>query len=469
MPATGFRDPVAGVDSDTLSHPRKVALTDALFSSLSIEGSPGCAVGVVRQGELVFSKGYGYANLDHGVPLDARSSFYLASVSKQFIGAAIGLLALDGSLDLDDEVREFIPELPDYGTPVTIRHLLHHTSGIRDYLTLFTLAGQSFQDFFDNDDAIEIIRRQKALNFEPGSEFLYSNSGYVLLSEIVERITGQTLDAFTQERLFAPLGMSETHWGEDVTRVVPGRAVSYEVRDETPHRFIWNFHAKGDGNLHSTVEDLARWDTMFYRTDEPWASLTELLYTRGVLTNGSEIPYALGLGHGSYEEHRFISHGGGMLGYRTFIQRFPEDRFTTVVLCNLASVNPGRFAQRLADIWLLDREPAPSSEAPPQESPEPDGEAGPGWEPDTGALAEYQGTYYSEELDVTLVAFVEDGVLRVGEARGESMELDPREPDVFTGIRGATFTFRREGGEIPGFTLDAGRVRGLRFDRAEPS
>ncbi|NNM34549.1 MAG: serine hydrolase, partial [Gemmatimonadetes bacterium] len=180
---------------DTLDYARKAALTDSLFSDLATDGSPGCAVGVVQAGELMFGKGYGHGNLDYDVPLNTRSSFYLASVSKQFIGAAVGLLVLDGVLDLDADVRDIVPELPDYGSRITSRHLLHHTSGLRDYLTLFTIAGQSFQDFFDNQDALELIARQKALNFEPGSEFLYSNSGYVLLAEIIERVTGKSLDA----------------------------------------------------------------------------------------------------------------------------------------------------------------------------------------------------------------------------------------------------------------------------------
>ena len=471
--------------TDTLTFTRRAALTDSIFSHFAVDGSPGCAVGVVQDGQLVFGKGYGHANLDYDVPLDTRSSFYLASVSKQFIGAAVGLLALDGTLDLDGDVRDIIPEVPDYGSgntgsgntgsgitgsgitggPITVRHLLNHTSGIRDYLTLFAIAGRSVQDFFDNSDAVELIARQKALNFEPGSEYLYSNSGYVLLAEIIERTAGVSLGEFSQERLFGPLGMGSTHWGEDVSRVVPGRAISYQVQDGTPTRFIWNFHGKGDGNLHSTVEDLARWDDMFYRMDEPWASLTELLYTKGRLNDGSEIPYALGLAHGSYEDHPMISHSGGMLGYRTVIQRFPDDRFTSIVLCNAASANPGRFGVQLADVWLLDREPAAAPAPTAAQGPEGDEAEAPAWDPSAAELEAYAGEYYSVELDVTHTVYVEDDVLRLGEAGGQSMELEPREPGVFARGRGTTFTFVRDGDAVVGFTLDAGRVRGLGFER----
>ncbi|NNF29483.1 MAG: beta-lactamase family protein [Gemmatimonadetes bacterium] len=452
---------------DTLDFARKAALTDSLFSDLATDGSPGCAVGVVQDGELVFGKGYGHGNLDYDVPLNTRSSFYLASVSKQFIGAAVGLLVLDGVLDLDGDVRDIVPELPDYGSRITSRHLLHHTSGLRDYLTLFTIAGQSFQDFFDNQDALELIARQKALNFEPGSEFLYSNSGYVLLAEIIERVTGKSLDAFTQARLFQPLGMKDTHWGEDVARVVPGRAVSYQIQDGTAQRFIWNFHAKGDGNLHSTVEDLARWDALFYRTDEPWAYLTDLLYTKGTLNDGSEIPYALRLSHGSYEDRPFISHGGGMLGYRTLIQRFPDNRFTSIVLCNLGSANPGLFGRQLSEVWLLERKPTGAPEPATTENAGADEAPEPAWDPGADELAAYEGTFYSAELDASHAVYVEDGVLRLGDAAGESMELQPRERDVFNRGVGTTFVFVREGGVVTGFTLDAGRVRGLFFQRED--
>ena len=262
--------------------------------------------------------------------------------------------------------------------------------------------------------------------------------------------------------------MKNTHWGEDVSRVVPGRAVSYRMEDGTPRRYIWNFHAKGDGNLHSTVEDLARWDALFYRTDQPWADLTSLLYTKGRLNDGSDISYALGLSHGSYEDRDFISHGGGMLGFRTVILRFPEDRFTSIVLCNLASANPGFFARQLSDVWLLDQMPSPS-DAPAGTNTRDDAEETAGWTPTAAELGAYAGSYYSAELDVTHAVYVEDGILRLGEPDGPSMELEPREPGVFNRGAGTTFMFDRDGEAVTGFTLDAGRVRGLRFERQGPA
>jgi CubicO group peptidase (beta-lactamase class C family) len=449
------------------SDARMAARTDSLFGPRVAGGAPGCAVGVVRDDRLVFERGYGSANLDYGVALDGRSSFYLASVSKQFIGAAIGLLALDGRVDLDADVRTYVPEFPDYGTPVTVRHLIHHTSGVRDYLTLFSIAGRSFQDFFDNADAVELIVRQHALNFEPGSEHLYSNSGYVLLAEIIERVTGGSLDAFSQRELFGPLGMYDTHWGEDVGRIVPGRAISY-MRDQGDgfRRFLWNFHGKGDGNLHSTVRDLARWTAMFGRTDEPWASLADLMHNRGRLNDGDELDYAFGLAHGMHRDRPTVAHGGGMLGYRTVTVRYPDDGFAAVALCNGGWINPGEWARRLVDIWLFD---GPIEGAPAEAGGGPAAPASaPSDAPAPGArdLAAYAGEYHSDELDVTWVLAAEDGALVHEPARGDVVRLRPTEiADVFRGPEGAVLTFAHSGDLVTSFTLDAGRVRGLTFRR----
>jgi CubicO group peptidase (beta-lactamase class C family) len=312
-------------------------------------------VGVVQDGDFVFQKGYGSANLDYETPITSQSVFYIASTSKQFTAASIALLALRGQLSLDDDIRKHVPEIPEYGQTITIRHLVHHTSGLRDYLTLRGLTGKSFEDFFDNAWGIELLSRQRELNFEPGSENLYSNSGYLLLAEIVERVSGQTLQEFGRENLFGPLDMNSTHWGEDRQKVVPNRVVSYGTRPDSQYRrWVKNFHAKGDGNLLTTVEDLLHWDRFFYDQDPSWTELRELILTRGVLNNGDTLGYAFGLAHGEYRDKAVVSHGGGFLGFRTEMMRFPNDRFTAIVLCNLGTANPGRLSRSLADIWLFD-------------------------------------------------------------------------------------------------------------------
>ena len=438
------------------------AATDSLFADLAGAEAPGCAVGVVRDGALVFSGGYGSANLDYGIPLGPMSSFYLASVSKQFVGAAVALLVIDSRLDLSQSIRTYVPELPEYTDRVTVRHLVHHISGIRDYLALFELAGRSVQDFFDNDDAIELIARQKSLNFEPGSQYLYSNSGYVLLAEIVERVTGQSLDEFSQERLFEPLGMESTHWGEDLSRVVPGRAESYRpLGGDSYGRLIWNFEGKGDGNLHSTVEDLARWDSVFYRRDEPWRSMVDLMRIRGTLNDGESISYAFGISYVKYRGRPGLAHSGGMLGYRTDIFRLPEERFTSIVLCNSGQLNPPRLSRLLADIWVFggpDEESNTQAETPtgprPVES---------SWEPTAAELEAFEGAYYSGELDVTYELTRNGDRLQVS-LGGRTIQLTPRTAGHFGGA-GLSVVFDRPEGEAASFVLDAGRVRGLLFVR----
>jgi len=450
------------VAGQSTTHDEKVEETDLLFASWAGTDSPGCSVGIIRDGGLIFTRGYGSANLDYGVPLDESSVFYIASTSKQFAAAAIARLVLDGQLSLDDEVQDHVPELPRYEWPVRIRHLVHHTSGLRDYLTLMSLAGQSYEDYWDNASGLELLKRQKALNFEPGSEYLYSNSGYVLLAEIVERVTGQTLHEYTREEFFGPLEMSATHWGEDLARVVPNRVVSYGRRDDATYRtWLKNFHGKGDGNLLTTVEDLAQWDRIFYEDTGRWAELTDLTLTRGTLNDGTAQDYAFGLGHGEYREIATVSHGGGMLGFRTQFLRFPGERFSVICLCNLGSINASRLSNRLADIWLFESD-APPAEGQQRESA--DDEA-PSWDPGAEELGRFAGSYHSEELDVSYEVELRDGALHVVQPN-DSTELTALEPGVF-GVdpRGLVRLRFDDGDPARGFTLSAGRVRGLGFVR----
>jgi CubicO group peptidase (beta-lactamase class C family) len=444
------------------TYDEKVAETDVLFASWAGTDSPGCSVGIILDGDLIFTRGYGSANLDYGVPLEESSVFYIASTSKQFTAAAIARLALDGRLSLDDEVQDYIPELPRYEWPVRIRHLVHHTSGLRDYLTLMTLAGQSFEDYWDNASGLVLLERQKALNFEPGSEFLYSNSGYIVLAEIVERVTGQTLQEYTWEEFFSPLEMSATQWGEDLAAVIPNRVVSYSPRDGgTLRTWLKNFHGKGDGNLLTTVENLAQWDRIFYEDSGNWAELTDLTLTRGTLNDGTAQDYAFGLGHGEYRDLETVSHGGGMLGFRTQFLRFPRERFSVICLCNLGSINASRLSNRLADIWLFESD-APPAEGQPRESAD---EESPSWDPGADELGRFVGSYLSEELDVTYEVELRDGALYVTHPN-DSTELTALEPGVFRlDPRGFVRLAFDDGDPARGFTLSAGRVRGLGFVR----
>ena len=251
--------PAAALQLDSETRQR----IDDVFAEYDRTGGPGCAVGVVNAGDLVYARGYGMGQMDHEIPISERSVFYLASVSKQFAAAAVVIADHEGHLSLDDDIRRHIPEFPAYyqGT-VTVRHLVHHTSGVRDYLSLLNLAGIPFDNILTYEAMVDLITRQKELNFAPGSEHLYSNSGYVLMAEIVKRATGRSLREYADEKIFGPLGMTSTHFHDDRTQIVRDRVFSYHPRDGGGWRtdYLINFDKVGDGGLYSTVEDLARWD-----------------------------------------------------------------------------------------------------------------------------------------------------------------------------------------------------------------
>lgn len=335
---------------------------DAVFERYNQPDSPGAVVGVVKDGAVVFAKGYGMENIAAGKPLSPASRMNLGSTSKQFAAASIVLLAQDGKLSFDDDIRKWLPEMPDYGTPITIRHLIHHTSGLRDYLTLFNLAGITDETAFTNQDALDIAVRQKELNFKPGEEYLYCNTGYVLLAIIVERASGQTLTRFAQERIFAPLGMTHTVWDTDLSLFTEERALSYPTRGSGIAPANRLDVVEGDGNVMSTVGDLAKWDQNFYDPKVGGSTLIEQMLERGKLNNGEGMSYAFGLIHGTMLGRPIVEHGGSWLGFRAGFTRFPEERLSIIVLCNLASMNPDALTKEVAQIYLGEAEEPASAQ-----------------------------------------------------------------------------------------------------------
>ncbi len=328
---------------------------DKIFARWSTPSSPGMSVGVYRDDKIVFKKGYGIAHLEHDVPITAETVFYLGSVSKQFVAAAVLLLVQDGKLDLDDDIRKHVPELPDYGTPITVRHLVHHTSGLRGYLGLLQLAGRPIDQFHDDDDIVAMLARQRALNFEPGAQYSYSNSGYFLLNVIVERVSGKSLREFADERIFKPLGMNNTHFHDDFQHIIRHRAMGYfPGRGKTYKQFMNTFDRVGSGGVYSNVVDLFRWDQNFQNHAVGGDALFKAQHQRGRLANGEELDYAAGLVHGEHRGLKTVEHGGALGGYRSALLRFPKQRLSIAVLANLSSVNPGQLARRVADVFLAD-------------------------------------------------------------------------------------------------------------------
>ncbi len=330
------------------------ARVDSIFAPMNRSDGPGCALGVYRAGTIAHSNGYGLASLEHGVPITPKTDFYIASTSKQFTAASIALLAEAGRLDLSSSARRYVPELPAYADSVTVLNLVHHTSGIRDYLTLWGQAGKSFGNDIGEDEALSSIVRQKALDFKPGSRWSYSNSGYFLLSVIVRRATGKSLRQFTDSAIFKPLGMTNTHFHDDRMMVIPGRAEGYEPKGSGWAEHRTGFALVGDGGLHTTVEDLAKWDANFYdnKLGKGGPAFIEAITTPGKLSGNRPMNYAFGLMREEYRGLPVVSHGGAFIGFRAALTRYPTRRLSVAVLCNDYSADPDALVARVADLYL---------------------------------------------------------------------------------------------------------------------
>lgn len=453
---------------------QKAAATAEVFADLAKPGSPGCAVGIARDSKVIFSGAYGMANLEQNLPLTPDSVFDIASVSKQFSATSILLLEKDGKLSLHDDIRKYLPELPEYGKTITILHLLNHTSGLRDYLTLFDLAGINTDSVTTSDDALAYLSRQKALNFDPGSRHLYSNSGYFLLSLIVQRVSGQSLRDFAAENIFQPLAMTHTQFRDSHTLLIPDRALAYDPL-ENGTRFalaLSYFEQNGDGGVHTTVGDLLKWQENFDTATVGGPALLANLQQPGVLNSGKTLDYAKGLRIANYRGLPTIGHTGSWSGYRAALLRFPAQRFSVVCLCNRSDANPSLRIKRIADIYLAslmkekkpdaddaDSKPRPAIPIPAQE------------------LLPFAGDFWSEELGVAYRFQVLSNTLTLNAILGsgsiprssdlEGKPLVPVGKDEFE-LPAATlvFRFQRDSTGAPvSFILDSEDASGMIFRR----
>lgn len=312
------------------------AAVDALFNKLTDAKSPGVAVGVYRAGQTIYEHGYGLANLEYGAPVTPRTVFNLASVSKQFIGFAVALLARDGKVDLQADIRTYLPWLPDFGKRITVEQLLHHTSGLREYIVLADIGGQDGQSLMRQQHVINVLSRQRALNFEPGSRFEYSNSGYSLLAEIIQKASGKSAAEFLNERVFRPLGMTHTRLRENLGEVIPDAAQGYEEGNDgkTWIRAVYNRETYGPGNIMSTVQDLAKWGANFGAPKVGDRALIEQISSPGRLNDGAQLNYGYGLRHQTLGGQQAITHHGSVPGFRTAFAFFPATGISIAVLAN---------------------------------------------------------------------------------------------------------------------------------------
>ncbi len=311
---------------------------DRLFSQWDNPDSPGCALGVIKDGQLIYSRGYGMANLEHYIPITPQTNFYLASVSKQFTSMCIALLEEQGKLQLDDDIRTYLPELMEYEKPIQIRHLIHHISGLRDYTNLLTESGQNLVGHGQKEQMYDLITKTNQLLFPTGSQYKYSNTAYFLLGLIVEKASGMPFHEFAEQNIFNPLGMKNTAFHTDNRVLIPKRAHGYYVNDGriSLDAYAITYELAGAGGLYSNIEDLFLWDQNFYnnKLGNGGQSLIERMYTRGTLNDGEVLDYAFGLRHGEYRGLKYIRHDGSLGAFRTALVRFEEQKFSVILLCN---------------------------------------------------------------------------------------------------------------------------------------
>lgn len=329
---------------------------DSLLAKYDFKNGPGLSLAVIKDGTVVYKKGHGIANLEYGVPITTSTVFQAASVSKQFTVFSILLLEQERKLSMDDDIRKYLPEMPDYGHKITLRNLANHTSGIRDNTDLAILIGTSENDLLSNEEAVRLITSQKALNFIPGDEFQYCNSGYILLAEIVKRVSGQSFAEFTQSRIFKPLNMKNSQFIDTPETVVKNMAYSYFRYDSTYYKSIINHSFVGSTGLYTTIDDLSLWAINFPIGND---AIFNKMKEKSRLNNGEILPYGLGLENQSYKGLDVLFHGGGIANYGSRIIMIPEHNFSVVYMCNSREFHPFDIVYPIVDYYLGDKETSP--------------------------------------------------------------------------------------------------------------
>jgi CubicO group peptidase (beta-lactamase class C family) len=433
---------------------------DEIFSKWS-SSTPGCAVGVAVDGRPVLTKAYGMADLDHDVRNTPDTIFEAGSLSKQFTAMAIMLLAKDGKLSIDDPVRKYIPELPDYGVPLTIRHMLTHTSGLRDWGSVESIAGwPRTSRVYTHAHVLEIVSRQKSLNFTPGDHYSYSNTGYNLSAIIVSRLSGMSFAEFSKQRIFTPLGLTHTSWRDDHTRIVKNRAIAYSDQRGEFHIEMPFENVHGNGGLLTTVGDLLKWNENFVHPVVGDASIVSAMMTPGKFNDGKPEDYGFGLMVQEYRGLRNINHSGSTAGYRAHLNRFVDQHTSVAVLCNVSSGDATRAANRVSEIYLAEKmqpampargaTPAPAAMNPP---------------PSAAQLNALAGNYWSEEAETMLTAAVGEHGFMLKRRPDTVISLTAIGPDKFRGSIGTVTFIRNASGAVDGLSVNQERVWDLRFKR----
>lgn len=461
---------LAGAAAAVAAQPAdRQAAVDKVFAAWNT-ATPGCAVGVAENGVPVLQRAYGMADLEHEAPNRPDTIFEAGSVSKQFTAAAMILLARDGKVSLDDDVRKYVPELPVYDAPVTIRQMLSHTSGLRDWGNLAGIAGMPRGSrVYSHAHVVDLLSRQTALNFAPGTRWSYSNSGYNLAAVVIARASGMTFAEFSRTRLFEPLGLTKTSWRDDYARIVPGRAIGYSMsvgrfRQDMPFE---NVH--GNGGLLTTVGDLLKWQAALTSGSLKGAAVADEQQTVAKLPDGRDLHYGLGVFRGVYKGVSEVYHSGATAGYRAFLTEYPSEKLTIAVLCNAGNAAPATFVRQVTDLYLADKvnTNAPRSGVLPEaQGPLVGVKPDASYRPTVDDLAAFAGTYDSTEIETQLIAKVENGFLLLLRRPDARIILRPHSRDRFEAGAGlGQVTFHRKDGVVAGMSVTQDRVWDLRFTK----
>lgn len=399
---------------------------DSLFLDWNKPNHPGGTVGIMQKGRIVFSKAYGLASLEYLVPNSPSTRFNIASVSKQFTAMGIVILQQQGKLSVDDDIRKYLPELPDFGETITIRHMLHHTSGLRSLHALLGLAGWRSDDARTNEDINRFMLNQRDLNFKPGDEYLYCNTGYMLMANIIEKITGEEFPKWMKESIFQPLGMINTYVEDNYSSVVTNNATSYYSRENNEFdRAIEYWGYVGSGNIHSTTDDLLRWLENFNNPQPGWEAQFDILQTMDTLNNGRENTYAFGVRIGDFNGFKSVGHGGSIGGFRSNIVTYPEEELNIAILTNFSSSSPGQKSNRIAEIILgfqNDREKSSSDMIKTIKL-------------SSKTLKKYEGSYWNSTSNYSRKIYFKNDTLRYFRSENNESPIVPIAKDEFQMIR----------------------------------
>ncbi len=431
---------------------------DSLYGNLTTENKPGFAIGILQNGKTLLSKGYGLANIEHRVPFTPQSVSDMGSVAKQMTDFAIVLLAQQGKLSVDDNIRKYLPEVPVFGTPIIIRNLIHHTSGLREIYDCSFIAGARSGDLIQQEDALALVRNLKDLNFQPGEQYMYCNTAYMLLADIISRVGEQPFENWMQANVFQPLGMAHTFIMNVQGEIFDNCADSYALQKDGSYVKIYdNSTVQGAGGVYTTLDDMLRWLDNFRTHQLGGASAWQQMLERGILNNGDTLDYAFGLTVDTYRGSQRIQHTGSSAGYRTQLAYFPEHELGIVIKTNTPAINRQAMIDLMLETLIPNVKPKPTNMSFDAEvvtearTPE--------------ALQAYIGRYFCPELEAHYTIELQgDKLIFKHFRRGDNL-MQALEGEEFLLESEDVIAFKRKKKRIEGFYLSTGRVRNLWFER----